>query len=132
MAKLKTGPLSRAEIFYIDSHVLSKTPEEIGKDLARSETTVTKHIKTLNLAEPQPEEPEEEESEESEGPKMAKAGDLMKRTTESGSDEYGVAVMTKEASELGDEQRKKHNSSDKRNPANQKGVFVMNPDKKCK
>lgn len=41
----KRGPLSKAEIFYIDNNLYDKIPEDLAKDLDRSITSIEKYIK---------------------------------------------------------------------------------------
>jgi hypothetical protein len=128
MSTKKRGPLSMAEIFYIDSHVAIKDADVIAEELNRNTETIVKHIKTLPPAVIEPEPEPEPEVETSEDPPMVKTGDLIKNVTETGDDSWGIAIMTKEASERGDESRKRV----KKDPASIKGVFVMNDKKPCK
>ena len=45
MAKVKRGPLSKAEIFYIDGHKQLLSTQEIASDLNRAVSVVAKQIK---------------------------------------------------------------------------------------
>jgi IS30 family transposase len=44
---MKKGPLSKAEKFYIENNSRSEV-SALAKDLDRSESTISKHLKTIN------------------------------------------------------------------------------------
>ena len=89
----KKGPLSKAEKFYIKSH-LHLSVVDLCKDLDRAKSTVQKYCKTLP--------PEQEES----GPAKIAIQETatMSQFARSGK---GSTVMTQTASELGDSFRGK-------------------------
>lgn len=84
----KRGPLSKAEKFYIESHVTEMDVKEIAKDLDRTENTVSNHIEKAV-----PDANQENEN-------QRKAGDFMARN-----ETYGVTAMTEEASAVADEDK---------------------------
>jgi hypothetical protein len=46
----KTGPLGKAESFYVEEKFKSgKSVEEIASDLDRSNVSIQKHVETLNI-----------------------------------------------------------------------------------
>lgn len=114
MAKLKTGPLSKAEKFYIEEH-LGMSLEELGADLNRSEEAVGKFAKT-KLPKGKKKAPAKKK------PEGTTAGDLMGHHKT-----HGVAIMTPGASERGDESRK--DSSASQRLRNHPDVYVLDPDK---
>jgi hypothetical protein len=81
MAKVKRGPLSKAEIFYIEGHHEELSAQEIASDLNRAVAVVTKQIKKS-----QPK------------PKVPNVGDQFAR-------QDGVTVMTETASQMIDQKR---------------------------
>jgi hypothetical protein len=49
MAKLKKGPLSKAESYYIDGHYRDMTAADIATDLNRTITSVENYIKKTHV-----------------------------------------------------------------------------------
>tara|TARA_B100001778_G_C18497193_1_gene587887 strand:- start:72 stop:359 length:288 start_codon:yes stop_codon:yes gene_type:complete len=45
MAKVKRGPLNKAELYYVEGNRDSLTPEQIAEDLTRSKTTIENYLK---------------------------------------------------------------------------------------
>ena len=45
MAKVKRGPLNKAEVYYIEGNRDALDPEQIAEDLTRSKTTIENYIK---------------------------------------------------------------------------------------
>ena len=80
---MKKGPLSKAEKFYIENNSRSEV-SALAKDLDRSESTISKHLKTINK-----------------DPQVPSASNLYAR------DSNKVAtIMTEAASMAADESRK--------------------------
>jgi IS30 family transposase len=95
---MKKGPLSKAEKFYIENNSRSEV-SALAKDLDRSESTISKHLKTINK-DPQ-------------DPQVPSASNLYAR------DSNKVAtIMTEAASMAADESRKTVSS-----PQRYKGVI---------
>ena len=82
----KKGPLSKAEKFYIESH-LEKPMEDLCKDLDRAKSSIEKYIKTIPVDDKQKAETL-----------------LLQQFARNGK---GSTVMTQNAAEMSDEKRAK-------------------------
>ena len=81
--KLKRGPLSKVEAFYVENNVSSLSAEEIASDLHRTKSSVEKYIKkNCNSNKP------------------LTAGDQFARQS-------GATIMTENASMIADEHKSK-------------------------
>ena len=85
MAKLKKGPLGKAETFYIDNNYKDMTAVDIASDLNRTITSVENYIKKTNAKQTTI--------------KGTSAGDHFAR-------HKGTTVSTENASSIADETRK--------------------------
>lgn len=85
MAKLKKGPLSKAESYYIDGHYRDMTAADIATDLNRTITSVENYIKKTNAKQTTT--------------KGTSAGDHFAH-------HKGTTVSTENASSIADETRK--------------------------
>ena len=79
MAKIKRGPLSKAEIYYIEGNRNELTIEVIAEDLTRSKVTIEKYLKKNP-------------------PKGLTVGDQFARQS-------GATIMTENASSMADAQK---------------------------
>jgi len=84
MAKVKRGPLSKAEIFYIEGHQSKLSVQEIASDLNRAVAVVAKQIKKNPPKEDVP-----------------NIGDQFAK-------QKGVTIMTENASQMIDQKRQTH------------------------
>lgn len=82
MPKTKTGPFSKAEIFYIDQHCNTLSLNQICEDLNRSQSSVKKQI------------------DKSKKDKPITVGDQFARQS-------GATIMTENASSMADAVRKR-------------------------
>ena len=96
----KTGKLTKVEKFYIENNT-DKTAEEIAKDLNRTKSSVDKHIKTLDRS-----------SHTSEAKSDPDVSGLMGHK-----EGRGVTIMTRAASERGDETRSSRTSKSRHHNA---------------
>lgn len=104
--KRATKPLTKAERFYIEQHCVSSDAETVAKDLRRSQSVIQKYYDQCLTKREQADTIEvdgqtsEAETQESEG--NITAGDLMVSNKQ-----RGYTVMTREASEVGEANRKR-------------------------
>ena len=82
----KKGPLSKAEVFYINSHCEEVSSKDLAKELDRAISSVETQIEKYNSEKPQESPPT--------------AGDMMARN------DNGAVVMTETASQMADSTRK--------------------------
>lgn len=94
----KTGPLTKVEKFYLDNHSDSSA-KELAEELNRTQTVVSKYIKSIPVSEDEDVGSEEEN---------IKVGDLMARNTK-----RGVATMTEAASMLADAKKPNYSKNKK-------------------
>lgn len=97
--KRATKPLTKAERFYIEQHCVSSDAETVAKDLRRSQSVIQKYYDQC-LTKREQADTIEVETQESEG--NITAGDLMVSNKQ-----RGYTVMTREASEVGEANRKR-------------------------
>jgi len=91
----KKGPLGKAEKFYIEQKYVDLGLEQVCKELDRAKGVVEKHAKTQKLVEEEP------------------AIKPKSRLAEQFAQSRGATVMTENASQMGDEFKRRKNSTEK-------------------